>query len=276
MKKNYPLFASLLLLMLSACGGEKSKTESTDVAETESTEVSAQEEIVGLINELYAAAAKNEGGIDQRYACRAWQKTVAAVKEKDSHVAEIGFFNEDYWTMMQDSNPADLEVRDIQFEKLDDEKGTAMVSFILHSSTQIVRRKFELCREDGDWRVHNIISYFCGPDGKEDVSNLLEAMQSYLDEPLEDEVQELTFADVTGIYDDEYQQARICLYEEGRATWGMIGSLNYIEYFLTINGHTICLESIDDDSEKSCYEYDENTHTLTDEQGEVYYRQAAD
>ena len=140
--------------------------------------------MTGLIKELYAAAAKNEADIDGRFACHVWRKMVAAVEEKDSRVAEIGFFNDDYWTMMQDSNPDDLEARDIQFEQLDVEKGKALVSFILHSSVQTVHQKFEFCHEDGNWRVHNIIRYYNDSDGKEVPSNLMEAMRSYLDEPM--------------------------------------------------------------------------------------------
>jgi len=278
------LFISALL-MLSACGGKKSQTESADdeVLDNveqegqaiDSTVILAQEEMTGLIKELYGAAAKNEGDIDQLYACHTWRKMVAAVEEKDSHLAEIGFFNDDYWTMMQDDNPDDLEARDIQFEQLDVEKGRAMVSFILHSSVQTVHQKFEFCHEDGNWRVHNIIRYFNGSDGREEESNLMEAMRSYLDEPLEEETG-LTFANMAGIYDDENQESRFCLNEDGTATWGMIGSLHFTEYTYTINGNTICLKAKDVESEDDCYEYDEDTRTLKNEQGTVYYRQVVD
>ena len=173
------------LMMLMACGSKKTQAESADAAVLDSTVILAQEEMTGVIKELYAAEAKNEGDVDQLYACHVWQETVAAVEKKDSHVAEIGFFNENYWTQMQDSNPADLEARDIKFEQVDVEKGRAVVSFILHSSVQTVRQKFEFCHEDGNWRVHNIIVYFKNADGKEEESNLLEGMRSYLGEPLE-------------------------------------------------------------------------------------------
>lgn len=274
MNKNILYFIAFLQ-MLSACGSKRTQAESNDAAEMDSTAILAQEEMTGLIKELFAAEAKNEAGIDQLYACYIWQKTVSAVEEKDSHVSEIGFFNENYWTQMQDSNPADLEARDIQFEQLDVEKGRATVSFILHSSVQTVRQKFEFCHEDGNWRVHNIIRYFIDPDGKEEESNLLESMRNYLDEPLE-EVQELTFANVAGIYDDEKQESRFCLNEDGTATWGMIGSLNYTEYTYTINGNTICLKPNGVESEDDCYDFDENTRTLKNEQGAVYYRQVVD
>ena len=265
------------LMMLMACGGKKAQTESTDAtADIDSTAILAQEEMTSLIRELYAAEAKNEGGVDQLYACHTWRKMAAAVEEKDSHVAEIGFFNENYWTQMQDSNPSDLEARDIKFEQLDVEKGSATVIFLLHSSVQDVRQKFEFCHEDGNWRVHNIIRYFQDADGKEEESNLMEGMRNYLDEPLEEETKELTFANMAGIYDDEKQESRFCLNEDGTATWGMIGSLNYTEYTYTINGNTICLKPKGVESEDDCYDYDEDTRTLKNEQGAVYYRQVAE
>lgn len=275
MRRSVLMISALMMLM--ACGGKKAQTESTDAtADIDSTAILAQEEMTGLIRELYAAEAKNEGGIDQLYACHTWRKMVAAVEEKDSHVAEIGFFNENYWTQMQDSNPSDLEARDIKFEQLDVEKGSATVSFLLHSSVQDVRQKFEFCHEDGNWRVHNIIRYFQDADGKEEESNLMEGMRNYLDEPLEEETKELTFANMAGIYDDEKQESRFCLNEDGTATWGMIGSLNYTEYTYTINGNTICLKPKGVESEDDCYDYDEDTRTLKNEQGAVYYRQVAE
>ncbi len=274
MRRSVLMISALMMLM--ACGGKKAQTESSETANNDSTAILAQEEMTGLIRELYAAEAKNEGGIDQLYACHTWRKMVAAVEEKDSHVAEIGFFNEYYWTQMQDSNPSDLEARDIKFEQLDVEKGSATVSFLLHSSVQDVRQKFEFCHEDGNWRVHNIIRYFQDADGKEEESNLMEGMRSYLDEPLEEETKELTFANMAGIYNDEKQESRFCLNEDGTATWGMIGSLNYTEYTYTINGNTICLKPKGVESEDDCYDYDENTRTLKNEQGAVYYRQVVD
>ena len=267
------------LMMLLSCGGKKTQAESADAVGANSTEVKAKEELVGLINDLYAAAAKNAGDIDGRFACHAWRKMVAAVNEKDSHVAEIGFFNDDYWTMMQDDNPNDLEARDIQFEQLDVEKGRATVSFILHSSVQDIHQKFTFCCEDGDWRVHDIIRFYNDADGKEIPTSLMESMKKYLNEPLE-EVQELTFANMAGIYDslddDMNSVSRISLNEDGTATWNMIGSLNYTEYTYTINGNTICLRPKDVDSEDDCYDYDPNTRTLKNEQGAVYHRQVAE
>jgi hypothetical protein len=70
--------------------------------------------------------------------------------------------------------------------------------------------------------------------------------------------------------------SRIALNSDGTATWSMVGSLNYTEYTYTINGSTICMKAKDVDSEEDCYEYDENTRTLKNEQGEVYYRQVPD
>ncbi len=92
-------------------------------------------------------------------------------------------------------------------------------------------------------------------------------------EAQEKETPKLTFANMAGIYDDENQESRFCLNSDGTATWGMIGSLNYTEYTYTINGNTICLKPKDVDSEEDCYDYDENTRTLKNEQGAVYYRE---
>ena len=103
--------------------------------------------------------------------------------------------------------------------------------------------------------------------------DIIEQINIQLIKSEEAETQALSFANMAGIYDDEGQVERICLYEEGRATWGMIGSLNYTEYTYTINGHTICLKSIDDESEDDCYDYDEDTRTLKNKQGDVYSRQ---
>jgi hypothetical protein len=110
---------------------------------------------------------------------------VAAVNKKDNDVAEIGFFNDDYWTMMQDDNPNDLEARDIQFEQLDTEQGRAMVNFILQSSVQTVHMKFVFCRDDGDWLIHDIIRFYNEPDDKEDSFSFMTSMKDYLNESAE-------------------------------------------------------------------------------------------
>ena len=190
MRKNCLMIAALLLLI--ACGGKQTQTENVDavvndsVGLVDSTDVKAKEVIVGLMNDLYAAASQNASDIDGRFACHVWRDTVAAVNEKDADVAEIGFFNDDYWTDMQDSNPDDLEVRDIRFEQLDAVQGRATVSFTLHSSVQTVHQKFRLCREDGDWRVHDIIRFYNDPDGQEASFSFMESMQNYLNEPEEE------------------------------------------------------------------------------------------
>ena len=272
------LLLALPLLMLSACGGNK-KTETETVEAADSTAVSVKEEIAGRIKNLYDAIAQEREESLDSFACHTWWKTVAAVDEKDAQLAEIGFFNEDLWTQMQDSNPDYFEVRDIKFVDLDVDKGTALVDFVLWSSIQEVHQKFRFCREDGSWRVHNIIRYNTDEDGKETEYDLLDGMQKYLAEPLE-EASELTFENMDGIYDsldeDMNSESRICLNKDGTATWGMIGSLNYTEYTYTIRGNTICLQPKDVDSEEDCYEYDADTRTLKNEQGAVYYRQVAD
>jgi len=170
-------------------GMERDTTAYSATADADSTATQgnaaderAKEKIVGLIHDLYSAASQNATDIDSKFACRAWCDTVAAVNKKDADVAEIGFFNDDYWTMMQDSNPNDLEARDIKFEQLDLEAGRATVSFTLHSSVQTVHQKFVFCRDDGDWLVHDIIRFYNDADGKEDSFSFMTSMQNYLNE----------------------------------------------------------------------------------------------
>ena len=180
------LFISALL-MLSAYGNsvyQQVQVKTEDVVPADST--IAKQEIVGCINELYAAIAQKKEEGTTRFACHTWWETVAAVEEKDAEVEEIGFFNDDLWTQMQDDNPDYFEIRDLKFVSLDVEKGTALVDFVLWSSIQTVHQKFAFCREDGDWRIHNIIRFFDDADGNETESDLLQAMTNYLSEPLDE------------------------------------------------------------------------------------------
>ena len=276
MKKS--ILWTVTACLLIACGSRTGKAVSdTDSMAVDSITMKAKDDIAGIIKELYAAAAQNASDIDHRFACHAWRDTVAAVEKKDANVPEIGFFNDDYWTMMQDDNPSDLEARDIKFEELDVEEGTALVDYILYSSVQTVHQKFRFCREDGDWRVHDIIRFYNDSDGKEVGSSLMESMRNYLSEP-QDEASELTYANMDGIYDslDENMSSvsRISLNADGSATWCMVGSLNYTEYTYRIEGNTICMKAKGVDSEEECYEYDPDSRTLKNEQGAVYYRQS--
>ena len=190
MKKAFLFVLSLMLLAVGFTGckyfkprdGPGMDRDSADIAAMDSMAIKAKEDIAGLIKVLYAAAAQNASDIDQRFACHAWRDTVAAVEKKDANVAEIGFFNDDYWTMMQDDNPSDLEARDIKFEELDVEKGTALVDYTLYSSIQTIHQKLSFCREDGDWRVHDIIRFYNDSDDKDVPSSLMESMRSYLEE----------------------------------------------------------------------------------------------
>ena len=257
---------------------KQAQATNTDITTDNPKVKKAKEEIVGHIKELYAGTDRI-GESNERFACHSWWETVAAVDKKDADLEEIGFFNDDLWTQMQDSNPDDFEVRDIKFQQMDVEKGTALVDFVLWSSIQTVHQKFEFCREDGDWRIHNIIRYRTDSDGKEVELDMMKEMRNYLAEPGE-EASELTFANMDGVYDsldeDMNSESRICLHADGTATWGMIGSLHYTEYTYTIKGHTICMKPKDVDSEEDCYEYDEDTRTLKNEQGAVYYRQVVE
>lgn len=230
MKKAYVFVLGMMLLTVGFTGckyfkpldGPGMERDSADITALDSMTVKAKEDIAGIIKELYTTAAQNASDIDQHFACHAWRDTVAAVEKKDANLPEIGFFNDDYWTMMQDSNPSDLEARDIKFEELDVEKGTALVDYKLYSSVQTVHQKLRFCREDGDWRVHDIIRFYNDSDGKEVQSSLMESMRNYLAEPQE-EASELTYANMDGIYDslDENMSSvsRISLNADGTATW---------------------------------------------------------
>ena len=287
MKKAFVLVLGMMLLTVGFTGckyfkpldGPGMERDSADIAAMDSMTMKAKEDIAGIIKELYAAASQNASDIDQCFACHAWRDTVAAVEKKDANLPGIGFFNDDYWTMMQDSNPSNLEARDIKFEELDVEKGIALVDYTLYSSVQTVHQKLRFCREDGDWRVHDIIRFYNDSDGKDVQSSLMESMQNYLAEPQED-ASELTYANMDGIYDslDENMNSvsRISLNADGTATWCMVGSLNYTEYTYRIEGNTICMKAKGVDSEEECYEYDPDTRTLKNEQGAVYYRQVAE
>ena len=188
MRKTFVFVLGMMLLTVGFTGckyfkpldGPGMERDSADIAAMDSLPIKAKEDIAERIKELYAAAAQNASDIDQRFACHAWCDTVAAVEKKDADLQEIGFFNDDYWTMMQDSNPSDLEARDIKFEQLDVEQGTALVDYTLYSSVQTIHQKLRFCREDGDWRVHDIIRFYNDSDGKEVESSLMESMQNYL------------------------------------------------------------------------------------------------
>jgi len=275
----------LILLLLcvitsASCDSQQKQvqTGSADVAADDPKVEKAKEDIVGRIKQLYALIAHENEESTERFACHTWWDMVAAVEKKDADLEEIGFFNDDLWTQMQDDNPDDFEVRNIKFLQLDVEKGKALVDFELWSSIQTVHQKFEFCREEGEWCIHNIIRYK-DYDGKEVESDFMKEMRKYLAEPQE-EASELTFANMDGIYDsldeDMNSVSRICLNADGTASWGMIGSLHFTEYTYTIKGRTICLKPKDVDSEEDCYEYDEDTRSLKNEQGEVYYRQVAE
>ena len=289
MKKGFVFVLSMMLLTVGFTGckyfkpvdGPGMERDSADIAAMDSMAMKAKEDIAGLIKELYAAASQNASDIDQRFACHAWRDTVAAVEKKDANLPEIGFFNDDYWTMMQDSNPSDLEARDIKFEQLDVEKGRATVDYTLYSSVQTVHQKLRFCREDGDWRVHDIIRFYTDSDGKEVQSSLMKSMQDYLSAPQEDASElELNYTNMDGVYDsldeDMNSVSRISLNADGTATWCMVGSLNYTEYTYRIEGNTICMKAKGVDSEEECYEYDSDTRTLKNEQGAVFYRQVVD
>ena len=180
------LLSAVGLLMLSACGGEKKKQAEADDAKAQK-DMEAMEDIVDLIDELYETIAKHPEKGTKRFACQTWWDAVEAVEERDAELEEIGFFNDDLWTQMQDTNPDEFEVRDVQFEELDVEEGTALVDFVVWSPIQTIHQKFKLCQEEGEWRVHDIIRINGYDDGYEVHLDMLEEMTHYLAEPFEEE-----------------------------------------------------------------------------------------
>lgn len=86
---------------------------------------------------------------------------------------------------------------------------------------------------------------------------------------------QLTFKTVAGIYDsfneDGGNEDRICLHNDGTATWNVIGSLHFTEFNYIIKGNSICME--DADSSEDCYTYDPKAQTLKSPQGTIYYLQ---
>ena len=118
MKKAYVFVLGMMLLTVGFTGckyfkpvdGPGMEHDSADIAAMDSMAMKTKEDIAGLIKELYAAASQNASDIDQRFACHAWCDTVAAVEMKDANLQEIGFFNDDYWTQMQDITPQILRL----------------------------------------------------------------------------------------------------------------------------------------------------------------------
>ena len=185
MKSCVWIMLLVCVIALASCNGQQKqvRADSPAMATDDLKVEKAKEEIVGHIKELYAVIAQKKEESTEGFACHTWWNMVAAVDKKDASLEEIGFFNDDLWTQMQDDNPDDFEVRDIKFLQVDAEKGTALVDFVLWSSIQTIHQKFEFCREDGDWRVHNIIRCDTDADGKETEIDMMREMRKYLAEP---------------------------------------------------------------------------------------------
>ena len=93
---------------------------------------------------------------------------------------------------------------------------------------------------------------------------------------------QLTFAEVAGTYqsigEDGNFDSRMCLFEDGTATWCMIGSLVISEYTYSIKGNKIYMTNKEfPDGETECWEFDPETHFLKDEEGlPTYYPEEVD
>ena len=180
-----------------------------------------KEKIVGIIHDLYVAASQNQSDIDSRFACRAWCDMVAAVNKKDNDVAEIGFFNDDYWTMMQDDNPNDLEARDIQFEQLDefkpqsdeDEELKQLQSALSHAEDIKVALSGvdALLNGDDSDGVGAIEALRRSSQALQQIANVYPAIEDYLSrlESVVIEVKDIV-GDINGLAEDvEYNPARL-------------------------------------------------------------------
>jgi hypothetical protein len=145
-------------------------------------EQKVQEELTSLIKTIYAEIA-NQNGETNNHACHTFIQLEEEVNKIDENLEDIGFFNEHIYTQMQDTEPDDIEVRNIKFEQMDVEKGTALASFEVRlADIQNVRMKFAFCREDGEWRVHDIIKFYIDADEKEAWGSYLEGMKNYVEE----------------------------------------------------------------------------------------------
>ena len=62
------------------------------------------------------------------------------------------------------------------------------------------------------------------------------------------------------------------LFDDGSATWNMIGSLHYTEFTYVIRGNGIYIDN-EEATGTPDYTYDPDKKTLTDSEGTVYFLQ---
>ena len=87
----------------------------------------------------------------------------------------------------------------------------------------------------------------------------------------------LTYASVAGMYDTADSETRVCLNEDGTATWNMIGSLHWTDFTYIISGNGIYLDVREvPEGAKPDYIYDPEKKTLKDGDGTLYYLQKMD
>lgn len=93
---------------------------------------------------------------------------------------------------------------------------------------------------------------------------------------------QITIADIVGTYEsigeDGNIESRLSIFEDGTASWNMLGSLVISEYTYTIQGNKIFMTNKEfPDEEPSYWEFDPETHFLKDSQGiPTYYPESVD
>ncbi|MBQ9677080.1 MAG: hypothetical protein IJV44_02980 [Prevotella sp.] len=116
---------------------------------------------------------------DEMFASKAWQKTVAAIIDKDRGIDGIGFFDHDYWLMSQDIVDS-FYASDIKVENIvigDNPSADAVLQ--LHRNDDIANLRLHIIWEDNSWKVDNMID-FSPYMGK--AFNYREQMKEYLEQ----------------------------------------------------------------------------------------------
>ncbi|MBQ7420500.1 MAG: hypothetical protein IJV17_07190 [Prevotella sp.] len=117
---------------------------------------------------------------DEMFASKAWQKTVAAIIDKDRGIDGIGFFDHDYWLMSQDIVES-FYASDIKVENIvtgDNPSADAVLQ--LHRNDDIANLRLHIIWEDNSWKVDNMIDF--SPMMGNKAFNYRERMKEYLEE----------------------------------------------------------------------------------------------
>ncbi len=150
-------------------------------------EIEAEQAIIDHINQLFKdLARRNAGGagnptpeeFERQYTSARWLRTVKKVMLKDEKEEGIGFFDHDYWTFSQDPSP-DIKVVKIEVEEMEDDEATVFVRFINWPGSKPQTMRFELVKENGEFKVDNIRNY--DNDFDSGYFDYMDEMEEYLD-----------------------------------------------------------------------------------------------